>query len=206
MVGPHIGPVTASAPALGTIRIVLLSLAARAIAMATPECTVPTITSTLSRLIRRFTLSVALAGSDSSSTLKYSISRPASLPPCSPTYMRKPFSMATPSAAKVPLAGSMKPTLIFSCASTGPLRAASVARASAPFRLFNFHAVLVIFCLQFFCVDFRMPMMACVGRSRCGECPNAGLHATASRSRKRWILPVAVLGSSSTNSMKRGYL
>ena len=27
-----------------------------------------------------------------------------------------------------------------------------------------------------------------------------------SRRRKRWILPVAVLGNSATNSMKRGYL
>ncbi|MPM33969.1 hypothetical protein SDC9_80550 [bioreactor metagenome] len=31
-------------------------------------------------------------------------------------------------------------------------------------------------------------------------------HAVRSRRRKRWILPVAVLGSSSTNSIKRGYL
>ena len=83
MFGAHIGPVTASAPALGTISSVPLSLAALAIAIATPECTVPTITSTLSRLISLLTLSVALAGSDSSSTLKYSISRPPSLPPCS---------------------------------------------------------------------------------------------------------------------------
>jgi hypothetical protein len=81
----HIGPVTASAPALGTISSVPLSLAALAIAIATPECTVPTITSTLSRLISLLTLSVALAGSDSSSTLTNSSSRPASLPPCSPT-------------------------------------------------------------------------------------------------------------------------
>jgi hypothetical protein len=52
----------ASAPALGTISMVLLSLAARAIASATPECTVPTITSTWSRLISLLTLSVALLG------------------------------------------------------------------------------------------------------------------------------------------------
>ena len=60
-----------------------MSFATLAIAIATPECTVPTSTSTLSRLISLLTLSVALAGSDSSSTLKYSISRPPSLPPCS---------------------------------------------------------------------------------------------------------------------------
>jgi hypothetical protein len=98
MLGAHMGPVTASAPALGTMSTVPLSFAALAMAMATPECTVPTITSTLSRLMSLLTLSVALAGSDSSSTLKYSISRPASLPPCSSTYSLKPFSMATPSA------------------------------------------------------------------------------------------------------------
>ena len=51
MFGAHIGPVTASAPALGTISSVPVSLATLAIAIATPECTVPTITSTLSRLI-----------------------------------------------------------------------------------------------------------------------------------------------------------
>ena len=60
-----------------------MHFAAFAIASVTPECTVPTITSTLSRLISLLTLSVAFEGSDSSSTLKYSISRPASLPPCS---------------------------------------------------------------------------------------------------------------------------
>ena len=79
----HIGPVTASAPALGTISRVFESRATLAIAIATPECTVPTTTSTLSRLISLLTLSVALAGSDSSSTTKYSISRPPNLPPCS---------------------------------------------------------------------------------------------------------------------------
>ena len=99
----HMGPVTASDPALGTMSTVPLSLAARAMAMATPLCTVPTSTSTLSRLISLLTLSVALAGSLSSSTLKNSTSRPPSLPPCSSTYSLKPFSMATPSAVKVPL-------------------------------------------------------------------------------------------------------
>ena len=83
MFGAHIGPVTASAPALGTISSVPVSLATLAIAIATPECTVPTSTSTLSRLISLLTLSVALDGSDSSSTLTNSISRPPSLPPCS---------------------------------------------------------------------------------------------------------------------------
>ena len=83
MFGAHIGPVIASAPAFGMISSVLLSFAALAIASATPECTVPTSTSTLSRLISLLTLSVAFDGSDSSSTLKYWISRPPSLPPCS---------------------------------------------------------------------------------------------------------------------------
>ncbi len=85
MLGAHMGPVTASAPALGTIIRVPLSLATLAIAIATPECTLPTSTSTLSRLISLLTLSVALEGSDSSSTLTNSISRPLSLPPCSAT-------------------------------------------------------------------------------------------------------------------------
>jgi hypothetical protein len=62
MLGAHMRPVTASAPALGTISSVPLSLATLAMAMATPECTVPTSTSTLSRLTSLLTLSVALAG------------------------------------------------------------------------------------------------------------------------------------------------
>ncbi len=115
----HIGPVTASAPPFGTISSVLLSFAAFAIASVTPEWTVPTMTSTLSRLISLLTLSVAFDGSDSSSTLTYSISRPASLPPCSSTYSRKPFSIALPSAAYVPLYGSMKPTLSFGACAVG---------------------------------------------------------------------------------------
>src|SRR3989344_5344939 len=41
-----------------------------------------------------------------------------------------------------------------------------------------------------------------------GTSAYAPVHArdSSSRSLKRWILPVAVLGSSGTNSMKRGYL
>ena len=103
MLGAHSGPVIASAPALGTISSVLLSLATLAIAIATPECTVPIITSTLSRLTSLLALSEALAGSDSSSTFTNSTVLPASLPPCSSMYWRKPFSMAVPSAAKVPV-------------------------------------------------------------------------------------------------------
>ena len=83
MFGAHIGPVMSSAPAFGMISSVLLSRATFAIASATPECTVPISTSTLSRLISLLALSGAFAGSDSSSTVKYSISRPPSLPPCS---------------------------------------------------------------------------------------------------------------------------
>ena len=45
----HSGPVISSAPALGMIRRVLLSRATFDIASATPECTVPTSTSTWSR-------------------------------------------------------------------------------------------------------------------------------------------------------------
>ena len=59
----------ASAPAFGIIRVVPVSLATLAIAIATPEWTVPIMTSTLSRLMSLLTLSVALEGSDSSSTL-----------------------------------------------------------------------------------------------------------------------------------------
>ena len=83
MFSAHMGPVTATAPAFGMMRSVPLSLATFAIAMATPECTVPTITSTLSRFTSLFALSVALAGSLSSSSFTNSISRPAILPPCS---------------------------------------------------------------------------------------------------------------------------
>ena len=103
MLGAHSGPVMASAPAFGTISSVLLSLATLAMAIATPEWTVPTITSTLSRLTSLLALSAALDGSDSSSTLTYSTTRPPSLPPCSSTYCLKPFSIATPRAANVPV-------------------------------------------------------------------------------------------------------
>ena len=97
------GPVISSAPALGMISRVLLSRATLDIARATPECTVPTSTSTWSRLMSLFALSGALAGSDSSSTVKYSISRPPSLPPFSSIASLKPLVMAVPSAANVPV-------------------------------------------------------------------------------------------------------
>jgi hypothetical protein len=58
---------------------------------------------TLSRLMSLLALSGALAGSDSSSTVKYSTSRPPSLPPFSSTASLKPFVMALPSAAYVPV-------------------------------------------------------------------------------------------------------
>ena len=71
--------------------------------IATPECTVPMMTSTLSRCISLLAFSGALAGFDSSLTTMYSISRPPSLPPRSSTASLKPLVMATPSAAKVPV-------------------------------------------------------------------------------------------------------
>ena len=60
--GAHSGPVMSSAPALGMISSVLLSRATFDIASATPEWTVPTSTSTLSRLISLFAFSGAFAG------------------------------------------------------------------------------------------------------------------------------------------------
>src|SRR5205823_4507191 len=132
MFGAHIGPVIASAPALGMIKSVLLSRAALAMASATPEWTVPTTTSTLSRLISLFTLSGAFAGSDSSSTVMYSISRPPNLPPASFSASLKPLVIAVPSAAYVPVYGSISPTLIFCCASTGGAASnAAVAQSAA---------------------------------------------------------------------------
>jgi len=65
------------------ISSVLLSFAALAIASATPECNRADQHIDVVALISLLTLSVAFDGSDSSSTLKYWISRPASLPPCS---------------------------------------------------------------------------------------------------------------------------
>ena len=103
MFGAHSGPVSSSAPALGTIISVLVSRATFAMASATPECTVPTRTSTRSRFTSLFTFSVALAGSDSSSTVKNSTARPPSLPPLPSTCSLKPLVMAVPSAAKVPV-------------------------------------------------------------------------------------------------------
>ncbi len=103
MFGAHSGPVISSAPAFGTINSVFVSRATRVIASATPECTVPTRTSTLSRLMSLFAFSGAFAASDSSSTVKYSISRPPSLPPPCSTASLKPFVIALPSAAYVPV-------------------------------------------------------------------------------------------------------
>jgi hypothetical protein len=85
MFGAHSGPVASSTPALGMISSVLLSRAAFTIAICTPEWTVPTMTSTLSRLMSLLTLSAPFAGSDSSTTVTYSSTRPPSLPPCSLT-------------------------------------------------------------------------------------------------------------------------
>src|SRR5207248_2863583 len=48
---------------------------------------------------RALVTALAFDGSDSSSSFTYWISRPASLPPCSCTYRRKPFSIMLPSAA-----------------------------------------------------------------------------------------------------------
>src|SRR5581483_3613758 len=135
MLGAHKGPVAAPTPAFGMMCSVPDSLVTRIIAAATPECTVPSTTSTLSRVTRRLTLSVAFAGSDSSSTLKNSTSRPPSLPPLSASAMRKPFSIATPSGAKVPVYGSIRPTLIFApWESAIPGNASPAPSAPAPFR------------------------------------------------------------------------
>ena len=81
MFGAHCGPVASLAPAFGMISSELLSRATFTIAIATPECTVPTTTSTFSRPTRRFMLSVPASGFDSSSTCTKVISRPPSLPP-----------------------------------------------------------------------------------------------------------------------------
>ena len=141
MLGAHMGPVMAAAPAFGTINKVPDSFAALAMAIATPLCTVPTITSTLSRLMSLLTLSVALDGSLSSSTRTNSTSRPAIFPPCSATYKRKPLSMAVPKEAKVPVAGSMKPTLSLGCACAHVLVVAAItAKAAAESRT-------VLFCM-----------------------------------------------------------
>ena len=99
MLGAHSAPVAASAPALGMMCSTPVSRAILTMPISTPECTVPTSTSTLSRVTSLLALSVALAGSDSSSTVKYSSSRPPSLPPDSATASLKPLVMATPSWA-----------------------------------------------------------------------------------------------------------
>ena len=81
MFGAQAGPVASLAPALGMISRVLVSRATFTIAMATPECTVPTTTSTFSRPTSRFMLSVAASGLDLSSTWTKEMARPPSLPP-----------------------------------------------------------------------------------------------------------------------------
>ncbi len=99
MLGAQAGPVAASTPALGMISMVSLSVATLTIAMATPECTVPTKKSTLSRATSLLAFSAPFAGSDSSSSTTYSTSRPPSLPPCSLMASRSASSMFLPSAA-----------------------------------------------------------------------------------------------------------
>ena len=63
MFGAHAARVAASAPALGMIISLPVSRAILTIAICTPECTVPTTTSTLSRSTSLFMLSVAFDGS-----------------------------------------------------------------------------------------------------------------------------------------------
>jgi hypothetical protein len=103
MLGAQSAPVTSPAPALGLIHSVPDSRSTLAMPIATPVCTVPMTTSTLSRCTSLLAFSGALAGLDSSSTTKYSISRPPSLPPRSATASLMPLVMAMPSGAKVPV-------------------------------------------------------------------------------------------------------
>ena len=103
MFGAQAGPVASFAPAFGMMSSVLVSRATFTIAMATPECTVPTTTSTFSRPTRRFMLSVAASGFDSSSTCTKATWRPPSLPPFCSTFSLKASSMNLPSFAKVPV-------------------------------------------------------------------------------------------------------
>ena len=101
--GAHSARVAACTPALGMMLSTPESRATRWMPICTPECTVPISTSTLSRCTSFCAFSTPLEGSDSSSTFTHSISRPPSLPPFSAMAMRTPFSMATPSCAKVPV-------------------------------------------------------------------------------------------------------
>ncbi len=82
MFGAQSPRVMMSAPAFGTSVGRPASRAIFAMAMATPECTVPMSTSTFSERTSLFVSSVAFVGSDSSSILTKSILRPASVPPC----------------------------------------------------------------------------------------------------------------------------
>ena len=148
MFGAHSAPAAGARPALGMMCSTPDSLVTRIMPAATPECTVPSTRSTLSRVTRRLMLSVALDGSDSSSTLMNSTSRPANLPPASCSASRKPFSIATPSGANVPVYGSIRPTLILApCPRTmagNPATPATAAPAFRKLRRSNFALVLSI--------------------------------------------------------------
>lgn len=92
-------PVTACAPALVTSVSVFSWRTICIIAIATPEWTGPVRTSTFSPITSFCVLAGALAGSDSSSTVTHSISRPPSLSPCSFAASFIASVMLLPSAA-----------------------------------------------------------------------------------------------------------
>ena len=71
-------------------------------AITTPECTVPTRTSALSRFNSRFTFCGAAAGSDASSSFTTVTGRPPSMPPRSARNISNAWVMLSPSCAKVP--------------------------------------------------------------------------------------------------------
>jgi hypothetical protein len=103
----------------------------------------------LSRLISLLTLSVALAGSAfvvdldvldlAAAELSALLGRRSSL---------KPFSIAVPSAAKVPVAGSMRPTLILpDCAcAIGMANADAMPAARVAMNTFGSHGCLLCGC------------------------------------------------------------
>jgi len=99
ILGAHSAPVAAPTPALGMISIVPVSRATLTIAISTPECTVPIRKSTFSRLTSLLAFSGAFEGSDSSSRIENSTSRPPSLPLASAIASFSPSVIASPSCA-----------------------------------------------------------------------------------------------------------
>src|SRR5262245_79526 len=122
--------------------------------------------------------------------------------------------MSLPITAVGPLKVDMKPILTdLLWAIADPVASASIAHAdSRDFFIARSSQNETVMLAQFRRTLVRERRVRRTCRIRCGEISASSmayhrhLAALSARSLKRWIFPVAVLGSSSRNSIQRGYL